>query len=385
MGWSVSAMADRRELIALCSQEGANVSDLARRWDVSRSAVYKWLRRAEDPQETFEDRSRRPHHSPNRTAGEIEERIVAIRDAHPQWNARKLRRVLQREIDVVPAASTIGEILRRNGRVREAASAAAQRWQRFEHSAANDMWQADFKGHFPTGRGRCHPLTALDDHSRYAVILEACTNERGDTVRAHLIDAFRRYGMPLRINFDNGNPWGNASGAPWTQLTVWLLERGVRVSHSSPYHPQTNGKDERFHRTLKAEVLGSRWFSSIDEVALAFDAWREVYNHERPHEALELDVPADRYRPSIRTYPEHVPPFEYDVRDLVRKVKSGGEIMAWGRRFYISEAFTGRYVALRPTAEDGVWDVHFHHQRIGSIDRRSTETGEKASANKTAL
>jgi len=377
MGWSESAMADRREFIALCRRDGANVSELCRRWGVSRSAAYKWLRRADDPEETFAARSRRPRHSPNQTPAQIEERILAIRDAHPQWNARKVRRVLQRELDEVPAASTVGAILLRNGRISEAASAAAHIWQRFEHRAPNDLWQMDFKGHFPTAGGRCHPLTVLDDHSRYALVLEACRNESGATVREHLIAAFRRYGMPVRINVDNGRPWGNPDGSRWTELTVWLLERGVRTSHSSPYHPQTNGKDERFHRSLKAEVTGNRWFSSLEEAARAFDAWRVVYNHERPHEAIGLSVPADRYQPAVRAYPEIVRPFEYDTRDLVRKVGRGGEVSAWGRRFYVGEAFRGRLVALRPTLDDGRWDVYFCHQRVATIDRRTTKAEEK--------
>jgi transposase InsO family protein len=379
MGWrEVSAMSERRELVRLAAKEGTNVRELCRRFEVSPTTAYKWIERAREAGETYADRSRRPKSSPNKTAAEIEARVLELRDEHPQWNARKLRRLLKLESGPhapLPAASTVGAILRRNGRISEAASEAAQKWQRFEHRAPNDLWQIDFMGHFATGQGRCHALTVLDDHSRYAIVLKACTNERGETVRAHLIDAFRRYGLPLRMNMDNGNPWGNASGSPYTHLTVWVMELQVGISHSRPYHPQTNGKDERLHRTVRREVVQGRWFASIDEVDLTLTRWREVYNHERPHEALGLAVPADRYRVSVRPYPEVIRPFEYGATDLVRRVGSGGEVSVGGKRYYVGEAFRGRCVALRQTAADGVLDVFFCRQRVAAVDRRDPAAG----------
>jgi transposase InsO family protein len=302
----------------------------------------------------------------------MEERILAVRDAHPVWNARKIRKVLQRELRAsqqVPAASTIGQILKRHGRISEAASEAAHEWQRFEHGEPNELSQIDFKGNFETGEGRCYPLTMLDDHSRYAQILTACTNERTETVREHLIACFRRYGLPQRINMDNGNPWGNSNGERHTHLTVWLLRLGVGISHSRPLHPQTNGKDERFHRTLKAELLGNRWFASIGDVQRELDRWREIYNHERPHEALSLEVPASRYRASVRSYPEVLPVFEYDTTN-VRSVGRRGCISVSGVAHYVGMAFVGQRVALKPSIEDGVWNVYYCHERVATVNRR---------------
>jgi transposase InsO family protein len=311
--------------------------------------------------------------------------ILAIRDEHPFWNARKIRHLVRRELggdQHLPAASTVGQILKRNGRVREEASAAVHQWHRFEHVAPNELSQIDFKGSFQTGQGRCYPLTMIDDHSRFSQILKACTNEQTETVRAHLIDAFRRFGLPKRMNMDNGNPWGNPTGDRYTKLTVWLIRLGVGISHSRPLHPQTNGKDERFHRTLKVEVLGNRWFSTIAEVQKAFDRWRETYNQQRPHEALGLEVPASRYRASVRCYPEVLPPIDYHAADVIRSVRPNGQVSFDGSNYFIGQAFAGEKVALRPTAHDGVWDVFFCHERISMVDFRASlandATGESA-------
>lgn len=372
MGWSeVSIMSGRKEFVRLAQQEGANVRELCRRYRISPTTAYKWMERSADPEETYEDRSRRPQRSPHETVGAMVAKVLAVRDEHPVWNARKIRRVLQRRNEKnVPAASTIGAILKRNGRITDGASEAAQKWQRFERDRPNELSQIDFKGFFETGQGRCYPLTMLDDHSRYAQILKACGNERTETVKTHLIDCFRRCGLPDQINGDNGNPWGNASGDRHTMLTAWLMRLGVRVSHSRPRHPQTNGKDERFHRTLKAEVLGNRWFATMAEVQRELDRWREIYNTERPHEALGLEVPASRYQVSKRPYPSALPPIVYDSSDEVRKVMNRGGIRFHGREYYVGKAFTGEPVALRPAEEDGVWNVFFCHQRITTVDRR---------------
>src|SRR5690606_23624233 len=155
--------------------------------------------------------------------------------------------------------------------------------------------------HVGLGDGRrLHPLTVLDDHSRYAVVLRACADQTTATVRAALIDAFRRHGLPGAIITDNGAPWGDGPGHPWTPLGVFLIEQGIRIAHSRPYHPQTMGKDERFHRSLKAEVLAGPPFADLAAADRRFAEWRHVYNSERPHQALAMAVPAERYSPSRR-------------------------------------------------------------------------------------
>lgn len=378
MPWKeVSTMSTRREFVTLAAAAGSNIRELCRRFEVSPTTAYKWIGRGSDAAETFADRSRRPRRSPNRTEARLEETIVAIRDKHPYWNARKIRRVLQRQVKgPVPAASTVGQILKRHGRITAPASQAATHWHRFEHPEPNDLSQIDFMGHFAIGKWRCYPLTMLDDHSRYSQLLAACVDEQTDTVQRHLIETFRKFGLPWWMNMDNGNPWGNPTGDPYTKFTVWLIRLGVHISHSRPMHPQTNGKDERFHKTLRVELVNHHTFSTLSEVQSSFDRWRDIYNHERPHESLALEVPASRYRPSPRSYPERLPPIEYASADLVRTIRSNGMLYAWKQDFYIGQAFAHQPVALRPTLVDGVWDVYYCSNQIATVDRRDPANGE---------
>jgi transposase InsO family protein len=375
MPWQeASTMSLRQEFVAMAQQEGANVRALCRRYQISPPTAYKWLARARAGDTTLADRSRRPHTAPARTAPALEAAVLAERDAHPAWGARKLRARLAATTPAlapaVPAVSTVHAILRRHGRIDPARVAAHTAYQRFEHPAPNQLWQMDFKGHVALSAGRLHPLTILDDHSRFAVGLFACGDEQGDTVRSHLTRVFRRYGLPERILCDNGSPWGvpgAAAGAAHTPLSVWLLRLGVGVSHGRPYHPQTQGKEERFHRTLKAEAL-TQPFADLAAAQAHFDTWRDCYNRERPHQALASAVPASRYRPSQRSFPVVLPPIEYGPDDLVRTVQDKGRIHLHGRTYLVGRAFRGEPVALRPTAQDHIREVYYCHQRITTLD-----------------
>ncbi len=378
-------MSCREEFVGLAQAERAQMSELCRRFGVSRKTGYKWLRRyASAGVSGLLDRSRRPRDSPWRTSEAMEGLVLAVRAEHPAWGGRKIRRVLRNHGEKdVPAASTITMILWRHGLISEAESGKHKAWIRFEHEHPNDLWQMDFKGHFAMDRDRCHPLTVLDDHSRYCVGLEACGNERTGTVRERLTGVFRRYGLPRQMLMDNGAPWGNDRDHPWTPLTVWLLRLGVGVSHGRPYHPQTQGKEERFHRTLKAEVLSGRSFENLPACQSAFDDWRETYNVRRPHEALELNTPITRYAVSSRAFPEALPPIEYGPGDTVRRVYDGGQITLKNREYRVGKAFCGYPVALRPTLRDGVLDVYFCTERIGWIDERTGRWGRATRADET--
>ena len=372
MPWETkTTMSQRLEFIHLAGQEGANVRELCRRFGVSPPTAYKWLaRHRADGDAGLADRSRRPRRSPDRTAAAVEAAVVALRQRHPAWGGRKLRRRLQDLGQApVPAASTITAVLRRHGLLGPGPAAPGP-YRRFEAAAANDLWQMDFKGHFALGDGgRCHPLTVLDDHSRFALGLVACGHEQGPLVQRHLSDCFRRFGLPARLLCDNGPPWGDSQTlVRHTRLTVWLLRLGVGVSHGRPHHPQTQGKDERFHRSLTAEVLQGRRFADLPDCQRHFDAWRAVYNHERPHEALALRVPASRYRASPRPLPERLPEWEYDTTDAVRKVQADGTISFRGRDWLVGEAFRGERVAVRPTTRDGLWQVYFGAHPVAEID-----------------
>jgi transposase InsO family protein len=269
----------------------------------------------------------------------------------------------------VPAPSTITGILRRHGLL-DAPSPSAGGYQRFEAPAPNDLWQMDFKGWFLTGTGRCDPFDVLDDHSRFSLHLSAETDQTAETVKESLTKTLRTHGLPVRILCDNGTPWANRSPEHrWTKLSVWLLDLGVTVSHSRVRHPQTLGKDERFHRTLGLEVISTRsHWESHRQVQAAFDRWRPIYNFERPHRALGGDVPADRYQPSARTFPSSIPSVDYPDGYHVRKVSNPRTINFQGQEFRISKAFTGRHVGITPTTTDGVFTVHYRHQHIATIN-----------------
>jgi transposase InsO family protein len=366
--WSQYTVVDQREeFVRFARQPEANISELCRRFAISRKTGYKWLGR-----EDCEDRSRRPLSSPRRTEPALESKVLAVRERHPAWGARKIAHVLQRDAQVDLAPSTVNSVLRRHGRISQAASQAATPWQRFEHQTPNALWQIDFKGHFATGAQRCHALTVLDDHSRFNVVLQALGDERRSSVQPVLERAFERFGLPERINADNGSPWGSA-GQPGalTGLAVWLMRLGVRVSYSRPLHPQTNGKDERFHRTMKAEVLAQRHFRDLSEAQQHLARWRHVYNFERPHEALGMHTPASRYQPSSRAMPKQLPPIEYPQGDLVRKVQQNGWIFLHGREIRLSKALVGQPVACRPLADrDGEFAVFFCHHKVDEISLR---------------
>jgi transposase InsO family protein len=277
-------------------------------------------------------------------------------------------------LDIVPHPSTVTHILHRHGLIQARAAGAGARYQRFEHERPNALWQMDFKGDFALDRGRCHPLTVIDDHARYNLVLHACTGPNRRQVQPVLVDAFRRYGLPERINTDNGQPWGSPSATHGvSQLSLWWIRLGIRVSFSAPAHPQTNGKDERFHRTLKAEVLAGRQFHTTQQAQAAFDVWRPIYNHERPHDALGLAVPASRYQPSQRAYPERLPPIEYGSADHVATVRWGGQVKFKGRFWKVSNALKDQPVAFRPTDQEGKYAVYFCHQRILLIDLNDPE------------
>lgn len=370
MPWrEATPMSERTEFVRFASREEANVSRLCQRFGISRKTGYKWLGRyrAAGPA-GLADRSRRPGASPRRTAQEVETRVCALREQHPAWGGRKLHHVLRWEgVTTPPAPSTITGMLSRNGFLNPERRLVRD-LQRFEAPEPNALWQMDFKGPVPTERQRCHPLTMLDDHSRFNVCLAACTNQRAETVQDQLLRTFQRVGLPERMLMDNGSPWGSDRAHPHTTLTAWLIRHGITVLHGRPFHPQTQGKEERFHRTLALELLSRRssWRDQ-DELQEAFDDWRDLYNFERPHEALGQQPPASRYQPSPRPFQPALPPIEYGGGDEVRKVQQKGRISFRGHDVLVSRAFVGEPVALRPVG-DGAWDVYYCHQRVGHVD-----------------
>lgn len=369
MPWTeVSIMQTRAEFVALAQQEGANVRALCRRYGISPPTAYKWLARAQAGA-ALADRSRRPATSPRQTGQVVTAGVLALRQQHPTWGGRKLRAALLAQgVAAVPSASTITTLLRRAGQLAPPRPRLRPHWQRFEQPAPNVLWQLDFKGHHALARGRSHPLTALDDHSRFNLVLAACADEQTATVQAQLEATFRRYGLPQAILCDNGPPWGTAGAAtPYSALSVWLLRLGIAVLHGRPYHPQTQGKDERFHRTFKADVLAGRLYADLATAQTAYDRWRQIYNLERPHEAVQMRPPASAYQPSPRPFPETLPPLEYPADMLVRTVLQDGTIRVQNRHWLVGTAFAGLPVGLLPDDAPDRYAVLCGAQRVQTL------------------
>ncbi|HET7712197.1 MAG TPA: IS481 family transposase [Thermoanaerobaculia bacterium] len=369
MPWrEATPMSEKREFVRLASQAEANIRALCRSFGVSPTTAYELLRRFKTSGDKgLQERSRRPLSSPSKTGEDLVRTILKIRD-DTHWGARKIARRM-RDLGY-PAVhhSTVHSILQRSGRIDAETNREYHAWQRFEHPRPNDLWQMDFKGWFQTGTGICHPLTIVDDHSRYSVCLQACPDETAVTVEQQLVRVFDRYGLPWRMTMDNGAPWGDDGTYRLTKTTAMLVRLGIRISHSRPYHPQTQGKDERFHRTLEYELLRWTTFPDLDQAQREFDRWRDRYNFERPHESLGMDPPVRRYVPSPRQMPKALPAIEYESGVDVRQVDAYGYISFRGQKFRVGRGCSGFPVALRPSLSDGRFDVFFCHHRVVQID-----------------
>jgi len=380
MPWTARSLMDiKREFLELALQDGANRRELCRRFGISPKTAYALLaRHAQEGLGALVPRSRRPISSPERSTPEVEAAVVDLRKQHPRWGGRKIARRLS-ELGWLnaPPPSTVTAILHRHGLISPVSTEACRHWSRFEHEQPNALWQIDFKGDFATHQGKCFPLTLLDDHSRFNLALQACPNVKTSSVQPHLAAVFQRYGLPARINADNGAPWGSprSPGMTLSELSIWLIRLGIRVSHSAPYHPQTNGKIERFHRSLQAEVLAGRNFINLDQAQSAFSRWRSIYNHERPHDALSLQTPAKRYRVSPMAYPHKLPAIEYLSGDTVVVVGWNGQAIFMGHTLRVSSALHRLPIAFRADHEqDGFYDVFFCHQRFMRLDLNRLST-----------
>jgi transposase InsO family protein len=373
MPWKeATPMSERKAFVGEVLKGEASISALCRQFGISRKTGYKWLKRyREAGLAGLQDQSRRPRHSPSQTPPEVEQVVVEARQTHPTWGSRKLKRWLEnRGYQSIPSPSTVTDILARHGLLDPEEAQKHTPYKRFEMDHPNDLWQMDFKGYFQMGNGkRCYPLTVLDDHSRFLLGLRACSDETQDTVQNHVTTLFREFGLPGRMLMDNGNPWGGSPEYPYTRFTVGLLRLGIQVSHGRPYHPQTQGKDERLHRTLKLELLNSSLFYSLDECQPHFDRWRSLYNQERPHEALALDPPVAHYHPSPRPLPEILPPLAFPPGAIIRKVSSTGVVSFRGRSWRVGIAFWKYPVGLvYDDFDDTQLLVYFNNIHVRTID-----------------
>lgn len=358
----------RTRFVAEVLEGERSLSEICRESGISRTTGYKWLDRARS-NEPMSDRRSGPMQAAGKTEPQTEELILKERARHPAWGARKLKRYLENHGKTgIPAQSTICEILKRNGIITPEESQAHRAYRRFEKEAPNQMWQMDFKGDFGLlNQTRCHPLTVLDDHSRYSICLEAKENQQGEGVFAILKRLLVEHGLPESILCDNGAPWGDSKPGGITRFDVWMMQLGVLPIHCRPLHPQTQGKDERFHRTLKDEVLKREVFYDMESAQRRFDAWRYEYNYERPHDALNLATPASRYRVSARKMPEVLQEPEYEPGCNLRKVNYKGYISIQSHRYYLSEAFIGKMIEISPMRGDEI-GLFYGNYRVAKID-----------------
>lgn len=368
-------MDQRVAFIADWLRDEWTMTELAERYHISRKTAYKWVDRyTADPAQGLVERSRAPHAHGRTMADEIREAVLALRRAHPRWGPKKLRAILmaREPRGAWPAASTMGDLLRREGlsQPRRRARYVVPLTQPLAAAQIpNDVWTADFKGWFRTADGtRCDPLTVADACSRFVLCCRiVAPNERG--VRPWFERTFREYGLPRALRTDNGPPFATTGAGHLSHLAVWWLKLGIQLDRIDRGHPEQNGRHERFHLTLQQETTTPP-ASTPPQQQRRFDRMRREFNTERPHEALGQRPPAQVYVPSPRPYPARLEDPWYDATHQVRRVKQMGQIKWKGGVVFVSEAVRGELVGLAET-ERGDWIVRFMQVELGRIDRRT--------------
>jgi len=376
MPWSQTSPMDQRTLlIADYLRETLSVTELCDLYRVSRKTAYKWIDRyLRHGPAGLQEHSRRPQHSPNQTAEDIVQALLQARRRHPSWGGKKLLALLHKRDPSwdLPHRSTVCDILKRHGMVPK-----TRHRRRIGHPgkptssilAPNDLWSADFKGQFKTGNGRyCYPLTVADGFSRYLLGCQGLNSTAVDEAKPVFTRLFKEYGLPTRIRTDNGVPFATNTLARLSRLSAWWVRLGILPEFIEPGKPQQNGRHERMHRTLKAETTRPA-AGSLAAQQRRFNAFRDVFNHERPHEALDQQTPASCYRPSSREMPSTLPPLEYPDRFEVRYVSANGGIR-WNCDWVnVSIVCVGEYVGLEEI-DNGIWNIYFGPLKLGRLIER---------------
>jgi putative transposase len=377
MPWKETSPVDQRTLFIADWRSGvAAISDLCRRFGISRKTGYKWLARYQEAGAGgLAEQSRRPRHSPSAIAPPLVEAVLAARNRHPTWGPKKLLVVLRRRQPHAPwpAPSTVARLLHRHGLAQP-----RRRRPPLSHpgrpgtlmTAPNRIWTADFKGHFRTGDGPyCYPLTIVDGYSRFLLACQALADTSQRAARPVFERLFHEYGLPDIIRTDNGVPFASCAARRLSKLSVWWIRLGIWPELIEPGAPQQNGRHERFHRTLKAETARPPAGSRAAQQR-RFNAFRQQYNAERPHEALRQRTPDQLYHPSLRPYPRPLPPLEYPKHFEVRYVSRNGGIRWRSRWVNISHVLDQQHVGFEEVA-DGSWDVYFGPLWLGRFTERT--------------
>jgi len=367
MAWRVEDVRTQRiQFVVRALQRREPLAVLCREFDISRTTGYKWLDRFRTVGSLtdLDEISRRPHTSPTRTDPAHERRVVALRRRFG-WGGKKLQ-VLLRAEGIALTVTTINRIIRRSGLVVRADSHRPA-LRRFEREIPNALWQMDFKGDYATRQGRCYPLSLLDDHSRYAVGLFALSERSGEAVWRCLVGSFERHGLPEAMLMDHGAPWwSTTNGHGLTRVTVGLIKQGVGLHFSAVGHPQTQGKVERFHRTLSHALERDGIPRSLGEWAGRLRLFLTEYNEIRPHEALGMLPPASRWRTSPRAYDPTPPEWEYPPGAVVKRLNPRGVLWHGGRHWFVCEALAGERVRLETFASRAL--VIYRRMLIREID-----------------
>jgi transposase InsO family protein len=354
----------REQFVIRCLKEDSNISALCREYGISRKTGYKWIKRYQECG-CLEDKSRKPKRTKSKTDERIEKLIIETRQERPGWGARKIHAYLTRNGENMPCIRTVNNILKRNGLISPEASQARRAFKRFEREHSNDLWQADFKGDILMADGnKCYPLGIIDDHSRYALLIEPKHNQKG--VLYNFIQTFQKYGLPQSILTDNGSTFAGFNRG-YTQFERALMDQDILPIHGRVYHPQTQGKIERFYRSMVDELLKFHRLQNFAEAIELLEQWRLIYNHERPHEALGDRCPAQIYTPSERSYQEEVLPYDYSSQYRVYRINNWGYIRFAGFQIYISETFSDTYVQLRPNNDEDSIFVCYRNFVIANI------------------
>lgn len=387
MPWQTeSTMSQRLEFVhaILHRAPGTSIRDVCRTTGISERVGHKWLARfgAGGPA-ALANRSHAPHTPAHQVPAPLVADVLALRDKHPTWGARKLRESLQHTHPATawPAASTITTLLKRAGRAMRPPRTRRERsaWAQApltQPTAPNDVWAADYKGEFRLHGGPyCYPLTLSDLCTRFVLAVDGLLGTGSEATRARCQRCFEAYGLPRVIRTDNGIPFGapTALGGLST-LAVWWIRLGIRPERIERGHPQQNGAHERMHRTLKAEVAKPP-SATLDAQQQRFDTWRRTFNEERPHEALHGARPADHYTPSPRRYPRRLPMLEYAPHVELRRVTGSGHVGWRGEHLFLSAVLRGEYVSFDETAE-GEWTVAFGPLTLGTYSRETLAFAE---------
>ena len=357
------------------------VTELSQDFGISRATAYKWIHRYEDfGDDGLKEKNRRPHKSPRKTPAKIEEAIVALRREKPRWGPKKIIKVLSKERPDItwPAPSTAGEVLKRHGMVKPRGK--RRRWRHpgtppILATQANELWTVDFKGQFRLGdRSICYPLTIQDRWSRYVVVCHALKGPFLVDVKETMERAFREYGLPKRIRSDNGGPFVSRGIGGLTKLNVWWLGLGIEHERIEKGRPDQNGAHERMHRELKAETANPP-APDMPRQEILFDAFRQEYNYERPHEGIDQQLPGDLWVPSQRPYSLSLDQPDYPIFFERRKVDSSGHFKIRGKQYFISGALEGCTIGLKPI-DDYTWAIFYANTFLGHFDERTRRITE---------